>query len=119
MSSLSCPPPKLGLEVRKGVVLLRPEGGLDAAGMDFLEQRIGEQLAGGARKFVLDASLLLFVDSLALGRLVRCYSQVRAAGGVLALSQVQPDLRRLLTATRLTRFFILHPSNDEAVAALQ
>ncbi|MBE7559734.1 STAS domain-containing protein [bacterium] len=99
------------------VWLVRPEGILDEINGARLLDEITARLKAGARNFVLDGSAVVMTDSAGLGRLIRCYSDVRAAGGRLVLSQISPELRRTLVLTRLVRFFSLYPSNEEALAA--
>ena len=113
--------PAFNLHLRQSgdIWIVRPEGVLDEANAGRIVAEVATRLAGGARKFVLDGSSVLTVDSAGLGKLIRCYSDVRTVAVTLVLAQISSELRRTLNLTRLVRFFSLYPSIDEALAGLK
>lgn len=90
-------------------------GRLDEAGAARLLPEIEAGTTGGARRVLLDCAALSGADAPALGPLLRAHSLLRAAGGQLIFAAPSPELRRVLSLTRLARLFLLSPSLDEAL----
>jgi anti-sigma B factor antagonist len=64
---------------------------LDAAVKGLLQQ--------DQKKFVLDITMLDYVDSSGLGMLVSCLTNVKKAGGELKLAGANPRIRRIFAMT--------------------
>jgi anti-sigma B factor antagonist len=98
MSPLSC------LEVRRqdGETRIRFPGldRLDEANSEEL-CRLAEKLAG--TRLVLDLTGVRLVASSALGRLVALNRKVRAVGGLLVLTNLNPLVAQVLAVTRLDK----------------
>lgn len=80
-----------------------------------LVERAGDE---SIRHVVLNVASVGFVNSTAIGSLVWLHNAMARRGGKVALVQVQPDVRRLLTTTRLDQNFLIRDSVDEAVNEL-
>jgi anti-anti-sigma factor len=65
---------------------------------------------------VLDLSGVAFVDSTALGTLLKAGGEIEAAGKRLRIVCADGPVRRLLEMTNLTNRFQLCPSRDDALA---
>jgi anti-sigma B factor antagonist len=66
---------------------------------------------------VLDLSGVEFVDSTALGTLLKAGNEIEAAGKRLRVVCADGPVRRLLELTNLTSRFQLCPTRDEALTA--
>src|SRR5918996_5738982 len=66
---------------------------------------------------VLDLERVEFVDSSALGTLLKAGGEVEAAGKRLRVVCAEGPVRRLLEMTNLTNRFQLCPTRDDAFAA--
>jgi anti-sigma B factor antagonist len=76
---------------------------------------VSAQLAGGARKLVIDLGKVDYLDSAAIGCLMDIYRQSSAAGAVVKLAGVQKRVETMLTLTGATQFLEMHPDSDSAV----
>jgi anti-anti-sigma factor len=81
---------------------------------EFSTQVTGE-LAGGARKIVIDFGGVEYVDSAAIGCLMDLYRQATAAGATLKLAAVQRRVETMLTLTGANQFMEMHPDAAAAV----
>ncbi len=58
-----------------------------------------------------------YIYSPCLGKLVTLHRKVNAAGGALRLCGICPNIHEILTRSRLTQVFDIHPDQAEAIAA--
>ena len=65
---------------------------------------------------VLDLSAVEFIDSTALGTLLKAGAEIEAAGKQLRVVCAGGPVRRLLEMTNLTNRFSLCPSREDALA---
>ena len=98
------------------IVVVEFEGGIDK--FPRLIQTVDGLLADGEKRLVLDLATLAFINSAALGYLIKTQQHVTEQGGKLALVRVQPAIRNILTVTSLTSMFPNFDTVEKAVAAL-
>ena len=67
---------------------------------------------------VLDLSAVEFIDSTALGTLLKGGQEVEESGKVMRVVCADGPVRRLLELTNLTNRFQLCPTRDEALSAV-
>lgn len=83
-----------------------------------LKQLILDPLERGTMQFVVDLRRTTYVDSAGLGALIVTRKRVVAAGGEMWLANVNDELRRLLSLTRLDSFLpLLDELDDDGDAA--
>jgi anti-anti-sigma factor len=73
------------------------------------------ELAGGARKLVIDLGKVEYLDSAAIGCLMDIYRQSSAAGATVKLAGVQKRVETMLTLTGANQFLEMHPDSASAV----
>jgi anti-sigma B factor antagonist len=73
------------------------------------------ELAGGARKVVIDLSNVEYLDSAAIGCLMDIYRRATAAGATVKLAGVQKRVETMLTLTGANQFLEIHPDAPAAV----
>ena len=92
------------------------EGGIDQ--FPRLIQTVDGLLADGERRIVIDLGTLPFINSAALGYLVKTQQFLNEHHGKLALVRVQQAIRNILTVTHLHSLVSLFDSVDAAVHAI-
>lgn len=92
------PAPELKVEVTgtEAAVLILPAGELDLATAEQLEQAVVRELANSPAALVIDLSGVTFMDSVALGALLRCEEWAREEGIRFAINPGKHQPRRLL-----------------------
>ncbi len=73
----------------------------------------------GWKRLVIDLSGVVSLDSASLGPLVQKLREIQDLQGRMALAGVtSPALREIFALTRFDKVFPIHPTSDEAVAAV-
>jgi anti-sigma B factor antagonist len=98
------------------IVVVEFEGGIDQ--FPRLIQTVDGLVADGERRLVIDLGTLPFINSAALGYLVKTQQTLNDLKGQLALVRVQQAIKNILTVTHLLPLFSLHDSVDAAVKSL-
>lgn len=91
---------------------------LDAAAAPVLKTRLQARLDGSARKILLNLERVSFMDSTGLGVLVSLIKML-GTDGAIAVTGVQPPVRRLFELTRLDTVFRMTSGIEEGRAALR
>jgi anti-sigma B factor antagonist len=99
------------------VVLFVLYGELDLHVAPELGDRLDNAVDEGAEYVVLDLTRVTFIDSMALGVLLRTHKRFRARDGELRLVVPSSDLRRIFEITLLDQVFALDATRREALAA--
>jgi len=80
-----------------------------------LKKIILDELDKGKRKFVVDFSESLYVDSSGLGALLSISKKIHEQGGELMLVSLNGDLRALFELTKLDTLFNIVENREEAL----
>ena len=67
-------------------------------------------------KLLLNFSLVDFLSSAALGKLITLDKKVKARGGLLKLSNIRPEIFEVFTITKLDRLFDIKDDEADALA---
>ncbi len=83
-------------------------------------QTIGEQLfslvdESGRKKLLLNFGNVEYLSSAALGKLITLNKKVQAAGGRLALSNIDPQIYEVFKITKLNQLFSIYDEEQEAL----
>lgn len=73
------------------------------------------ELAGGARKIVIDLGKVEYLDSAAIGCLMDIYRQSTTAGATMKLASVQKRVETMLTLTGANEFLEMHADAAAAI----
>ena len=73
------------------------------------------ELAGGARKVVIDLGKVEYLDSAAIGCLMDIYRQSTASGATVKLAGVQKRVETMLTLTGANEFLEMHADAAAAI----
>ena len=79
---------------------------------------VTEMLNAGNRRIVLNFGGVPYVDSAGVGALAVSFSNIKAAGGFLAIAETQQVVRDVLELTGLTRIIPLFDSEPQAIDSL-
>ncbi|WP_327424719.1 STAS domain-containing protein [Streptomyces sp. NBC_01527] len=101
--------------MRDGRVVLAVTGAVDWATAGALRATASEEIAAGARKLVLDFSLLSFWDSSGMGAVASAYRSASQVGASVALAGLSPTLEK---AYRLTGMDTVVPLHRDVCTAL-
>jgi anti-anti-sigma factor len=104
--------------VGDGTYVVSVSGELDLHTVDRLEQELETATACGAERIIVDLACVTFLDSTALGAIVRAQRQLSGAAGDLALVSDDPRVARLFAITGLDRMMRLHSSLLQAIDEL-
>lgn len=98
------------------VVVISFDGGIE----DFpvLIQSVDGLINDGMRHLAIDLHTLPFINSAALGWLIKAQKGMERQGGELALARLQPAIQQILEMTNLDVVFPSFETVDEAVGYL-
>jgi len=68
-----------------------------------VEAQIGQVLAAGSRKIILDLGAMSHLDSAGVGVIVKCFGQVKKAGGELRLARPQKIVAKIFQLTHVDK----------------
>ena len=68
-------------------------------------------------KLLLNLSMVEFLGSTALGKLINLHQKVKAQGGVLKLSNIRPNVYDVFAVVKLNRLFDIKEDESDALAA--
>lgn len=101
---------------RGGRVIVAVKGEVDVYTAPRLREELGELVADGHVRIVVDLAQVEFMDSTGLGVLVGGLKKVRARDGSLDLVCTQERLLKIFQITGLAKVFAMHDSVDAALA---
>jgi anti-anti-sigma factor len=102
-----------------GIVVLTLKGEFDSFVTNAFSNEIAKVNADGVHRIVLNMRLVKFVNSTALGAMIKARKQCRASGGDLVVSQPSAAVREAMESLGLDRLFSIHDEDEKALAALE
>ena len=104
-------------QVGDAVTVLTPQGRLNMLAAPALRELVGEEVAKGHARIVVDLAEISFIDSSGLGALIAGLKATRAAGGDLRIARPGSQVEAVLRLTNLDRVLRAHPSAEAAFGA--
>lgn len=105
-------------EERGQVTLLSLSGQLDLFNAKNLRQRIQTLLEAGKKKIIIDFANVSYIDSSGVGAMLHVYSQARGGAFDTRFVNLQRPVAHVIELTKLTDYFPLAESVEEAEAEL-
>jgi anti-sigma B factor antagonist len=105
-------------QVSPGVTVIAPTGELDLYTCPEFKDELLRVISNGAKRVVVDLTRTTFVDSTALGVLLRGVERLRTQDGRLAVACADENIMRVFEVTGLHRIFEIHGSRAEALASI-
>ena len=78
-----------------GIHIVRPAGSLDSNTSRILEDHLADLRRDGATAFVLDLKDLIYISSAGVRVILVARKAMKAAGGDVALTNLQPQIRKV------------------------
>jgi anti-sigma B factor antagonist len=100
------------------VSVIAPTGELDLYTCPEFKQELLRVIAEGAQYVVVDLTRTTFVDSTALGVLLRGVERLRPQDGRLLVVCAEPSIMRVFEVTGLHRIFEIHESRAQALSSI-
>jgi len=101
-----------------GIVVLTLKGEFDSFVTNPFSNEIAKVHDEGVHKIVLNMRLVKFVNSTALGAMIKARKGCRSAGGDLVVSQPSPSVREAMESLGLDRLFSIFDDDDAALTEL-
>lgn len=105
----------IDIETRDGATIVRPDGEVDLARSPTLRSTLGEVIAGGVGRLVLDLSKVDYMDSSGVATLVEALQQCRTRQTTLVLSGLQDRVRSVFEIAKLDAVFTIRTDLDSAL----
>lgn len=83
-----------------------------------LMQEVDALVERGINHLVLDMRLVKFINSTALGAVIKAHKRCRAGGGDLVIAQPSPFVRDVVSKVGIDKLITMHNSEQEAVKFL-
>jgi anti-sigma B factor antagonist len=109
---------RIRLEREAEVVVVSADGDLDAFAAPALDDAFEEVTAADRIRLLIDLSRVPFIDSTALGLIVRRVNEVADKGGHARVVLPETTARRIFEITTLDRVLPISPSKTAAVLEL-
>ncbi|MHC5010726.1 MAG: STAS domain-containing protein [Planctomycetota bacterium] len=106
---------KLEKKRYEDVVILKFVGEFDTFNLPAFQERIEKMVSGGDILFILDVYLLKFINSSALGFLIRFSKQLKEQGGEVVLARPSKFLRKTLVTLGLEGMFPIFESVEDGI----
>lgn len=103
----------------ESLILLRLEGEDDLSAAPELKGCVDAVIDLGATKLIMDLSAATYIDATTLGILIGTLKRLRRRGGNLAVVCPDPGMARIFSITGLDRMFLVEPTLEAAVTALE
>ena len=98
-------------EIKPGIIQVEMKGSIHS-GTDCrrLEQEVEGLIKTGSLRVIFDLAQVTHIDSAAIGSMVKCFSQLKKAGGVLRISGATGMLEGSFKLTKVDRVISLFPN---------
>jgi anti-anti-sigma factor len=97
------------------IVILRFVGEFDTFNLPLFSERVDRMINGGDRFFVLDVKLLTFINSTALGYLIKMSNRLQEQDGDMVLARPSKFVRKTLVTLGLEEKFPIFETDADAL----
>ena len=97
------------------VIILKFTGEFDTFNLPAFSERIDRMIGGGDLRFVFDLRLLKFINSAALGYLIKTSKRLAEKGGEMVLARPSKFIKKTLATLGLDDVFKMYESVEAAV----
>ncbi len=108
----------ISVDHRDDHAVLHLRGEFDTYYVRSLQEEIDALVAAGTTNLVLNLRLVKFINSTALGSIIKASRQCQSKGGKLALSRPSPFCRGIIEKVGLDRVVSIYDSDDEAAKGI-
>lgn len=108
----------ISVEPRDDYAILHLRGEFDTYYVPALQEEIDGLLKAGMNRAVLNLRLVKFINSTALGAIIKASKQLAAEGGKLAISRPSKFCRDIIEKVGLDRVVAVHETDEAAAASV-
>jgi len=109
---------KIDKAVNDDYTVLTLKGEFDTFYCPALMQEVETLVERGVNHLVLDMRLVRFINSTALGAVIKAHKRCRAEGGDLVISQPSPFVRDVISKVGIDKLISMHDTEQEATKAI-
>lgn len=103
-------------EIQNGLLIVRPEGRLDAFGSEELGRVLNERITPEIRQVLIDLPAVNYLSSAGLRVFLSAHKKMTERNGLLMLSGLQDYCKRVLDISGFSDSLSVFPSRDQALA---
>ncbi len=103
----------------ENIRVYRFEGDFGSQNIWEIQSEIEALVAAGATKLILNVSRMTFINSSALGFIIKTWKDLTPAGGTVVFSEPTEFMTRTLSVLGLDTVFRIYADDDTARAALE
>lgn len=109
----------MDIQVREAgnVIILDINGEIDLYNAPEIKENIKNQMEQGKNQIIINLDKVSYIDSSGIGVLISSLSNLKKAGGGLKIIHVYASVRKVFELTKLTSFFDIYDSEQEALSA--
>lgn len=96
-------------------VVLDINGEIDLYNAPEIKSKITELMESGKSDIIINLEKVSYIDSSGIGVLISSLSNLKKAGGSLKIINVFASVRKVFELTKLTSFFDIYDSEDDAM----
>ncbi len=101
----------------KGIIILNISGEIDLYNAPEIKDTIGKLISEDKFKVVLNLAGVSYIDSSGIGALISSLSNLKKQKGGMKIINVTGSVRKVFELTKLTTFFDIYTSEEEAIGA--
>ena len=105
-------------ELENDIVLLDVDGEIDLYTASDLKDMIFEQIDFNKTNIIIDLERVTYIDSSGIGTLITSLSKLKKINGNMCIIHVYDSVKKVFELTKLTTFFKIYNSAEEAVKFL-
>lgn len=109
---------KIDKTLNDDYAILTLKGEFDTFYCPALMKEVEDLIERGVNHLVIDMRLVKFINSTALGAVIKAHKRCRAEGGELVVAQPSPFVRDVITKVGIDKLITMHDSEGEAVKAI-
>ncbi len=109
---------QIAQESQDGILILLPQGRLDAHTSGEFESFVLQAIDGGAKKLLIDATQLEYLSSAGLRALLAATKKMRTLAGTIALCSLQPQLKEIIEIAGFNSLIPVYADRPAALAAV-
>lgn len=108
------------MDRKSNIALVPVQGDLDVTSVAGVRRILDGLMGKGCRRIVLNLASTSYMDSAGMGLLMGAVRRMRECGGLISLTNVAPEVLRMLTRARMVDFIPISGADEpEAVPALE
>lgn len=109
---------KIDKSLHDDYAVLTLKGEFDTFYCPALMQEVEALVERGTNHLVLDMRLVKFINSTALGAVIKAHKRCRAEGGDLVIAQPSPFVRDVINKVGIDKLIAMHATDQDAVKAI-